>query len=163
MRGLSGLKELTLLPLLKEFCEQKCSDPRDRIYGLLGVLRFRHDGREKCGIFADYSLSAYDIFLQVVYHERKDIFGSYKDENSFRIVVVALGLDEQDLLVRATIRYYQLQFKGSDELLKKMHECTKEHIWSWLLDTQEGTAFRKKHHSRAIGSVMGFCSLFRSY
>jgi hypothetical protein len=146
MRRLSGLQKLTLFPLLEEFCEQKCSDPRDRIYGLLGVLRFRLDGRGKCGIFADYSLSAYDIFLQVVYHERKDIFGSYRDgsyrdENStIRVVVIALGLDEQDLLVRATIRYYQL-FIGSNKRLVEMHECTKEHIWSWLLDTQEGTAF----------------------
>ncbi|KAK0716231.1 heterokaryon incompatibility protein-domain-containing protein [Lasiosphaeris hirsuta] len=50
----------TLLDVLARFCDRQSSDPRDRVYGLLGLVPQRHRRLE-----ADYSVPSAQLFIDV--------------------------------------------------------------------------------------------------
>lgn len=54
----------SLADLLIEWPDQKCEDPRDSVFGLLGLL----NQRSAFMIVADYGLSTFDIFVRVLAH-----------------------------------------------------------------------------------------------
>jgi hypothetical protein len=76
-----------LYQLVRKFGKQECSDPRDRLYGLLGLLNERNRARVDVNYERDASYAYYQalkIGLQELYGERSNVvfpdFRSYMDE-----------------------------------------------------------------------------------
>jgi hypothetical protein len=77
-----------LCQLVRKFGKQECSDPRDRLYGLLGMLNERSRARVDVNYERDTSYAYYqalNIGLQELYGERSNVefpdFRSYMDES----------------------------------------------------------------------------------
>jgi hypothetical protein len=78
LREARGMSKTTLRELL-ETCEKSlCADPRDKIYGLLGLA---DDIRGP--ISADYSKSLFDIYKDVIHFQRGIDFGSIVSFSQF--------------------------------------------------------------------------------
>jgi hypothetical protein len=76
-----------LYQLVRKFGKQECSDPRDRLYGLLGILNERSRARVEVNYERDASYAYYQalkIGLQELYGERSSVvvpdFRSYVEE-----------------------------------------------------------------------------------
>lgn len=66
--------------ILQSFCGQQCKDPRDRVYGLLGLV----PEQERLGLMADYSIPVEQLFVDVsVRIIRLDCRGHMKPDIGF--------------------------------------------------------------------------------
>ncbi|KAF2159177.1 hypothetical protein M409DRAFT_30316 [Zasmidium cellare ATCC 36951] len=90
-RVIASLHKLDLNQALSGFTDFDCSDPRDRLYGLLALIRWPA-GCEP--VKPDYKRSAYDLALQLVDHVKGDTI-----EPMLRAFRLSLASPEVETLV----------------------------------------------------------------
>jgi hypothetical protein len=57
---------LDIFDVVNGFCKYDCTDPRDHLFGLLGILNSREDGQRLC-LTVDYSSSLEAVFFNFCY------------------------------------------------------------------------------------------------
>lgn len=144
--------------LLETYQENRCSEPKDRLYGLLGVLPPDY------GLEVNYKISNTDLFFQVMHLERhmpKYLYNMYRLAQNLQ-KALELGTELTYLVIVATVMYYEVQeAKG---LLRTMDRPLDEHdVSTWLVSTSEGQDFLKgelRAPPEAFGAKLGYESRF---
>lgn len=81
-------KDVTLLQILASFREHQASDPRDKVYGILGVLRQRF-GFDLKGIDVDYTKTVAQVYIDSAI----EILRTYQDLQLLDYISHLRGLD----------------------------------------------------------------------
>lgn len=147
MFSLSSRQAMTnkdrLSDALRTYQDQRCSDPRDRVYGLLGVV-------EEEGVWnIDYSSSREELCLRTIayFHgiHRQDLTPDHLDHVDANSILQALGVPRDSLRVILSApqnsnyapadlcfgRRYQLQIKAYSVLSPVDHEEENSLLTDW--------------------------------
>ena len=89
----SGVRETDLLKLVERYRDMECTDSRDRIYGLFGLL-----APGALGMNANYAVSAFGLFLTVM-----DTFTPLQPVRIGHLLYEVLGLRDYEHTIRAIV------------------------------------------------------------
>ncbi|KAH7078735.1 hypothetical protein BKA63DRAFT_507027, partial [Paraphoma chrysanthemicola] len=119
--------------LLETYQDNVCSEPKDRLYGLLGIISPDYQ------LEVDYKISNVELFFQVMHLERrmrKYLYHMYRLAQNLQ-KALELGEDLPYLIIVATVMYYEVQeAKGLLDMIN--HPLTEKDVSLWLVSTVEG-------------------------
>jgi hypothetical protein len=143
--------------------DSKCSDPRDRIYGLLGVLN--EASKTDYPIYPDYSKSASRLFLEVwtmslkCMPEGPDAIGldtwHFHLEDYLRSLIQRLELPSNDknvVVALADIKKIQRKFHDSKNWVE--HNCALHAIYEKRLNKIENSEWRARNFYRPLRRIV---------
>ncbi|KAF2854058.1 hypothetical protein T440DRAFT_544195, partial [Plenodomus tracheiphilus IPT5] len=146
-------EKLNLPILLETYQGNKCTNPLDRVYGLLGILPADYP------LQVDYKISNVALFFQIMFIERhmpKYLYYMYRLAQNLQAALV-LGDDLSFMIVVATAFYYEVQdAKGT--LDARDTPLTEIAVSHWLTESPQGNEFLRmdlQAPPEAFGAALG--------
>lgn len=132
--GNHALHEPGLAWLLAKFCRAACADPRDSVYGLLGLARL------KDRVVVDYTKSKFHVYLDAVHSLHADFLASsasrYNYTHALLKLATAMGFETADFTLYGTVAFLERVFSHSRSVSSRItasgvHDSGYKYAW-WL-------------------------------